>query len=586
VEETLSDVEKVVFCRYAGSAPPSWKCFDGLVDIVQTHQVEEVLARLAEVERAVAGGLFAAGLVSYEAAAAFDPIFATHPGGPLPLVWFALFRRTWEQDAPPREDAANFSVDPWSASVSPAQYDEAIHCIKDYIARGHTYQVNYSFRLRASFCGDPWGLFRRLCEAQRAEYSAYLDLGDQVMCSASPELFFDLRDDSILTRPMKGTAPRGRTTQEDRQLRDQLLQSPKDRAENAMIVDMMRNDLGRIADKGSVSVASAFDVEKFPTLYQMTSTVTAKTKASFSEILSALFPAASITGAPKVRTMEIIRELEPDPRGIYTGCIGWLAPGRQASFSVAIRTVALDRTTGTAEYGTGGGIVWDSDRANEYAECETKAAVLAAEAPQFELLETLLYRGTEGYFLLEGHLQRLAESAEYFDFAVDLAEVRRRLLETADCLAHQQHRVRLHVGRQGQIAIEAGPLVDNCPVPWKLRLAPQPIDPQNVFLYHKTTCRTVYEQAYASRGECDDVILWNPDGQATETTIANLVVEKGGRLVTPPVTCGLLPGVLRQHLLDTGQVHEHIVTLDDIRQAQRLFVVNSVRGQVPAVLAR
>ncbi len=330
--------------------------------------------------------------------------------------------------------------------------------------------------------------------------------------------------------------------------------------------------------------------------------------------------------------MQIIRELEPDPRGIYTGCIGWLAPGRQATFNVAIRTVALDRTAGTAEYGAGGGIVWDSDCANELAECETKAAVLAAEAPQFELLETLLYHRSKGYYLLEGHLQRLAESAEYFDFTVDLAEVRRRLMEMAEglvrishhtgisgnsvsggadipvchncrvapgrqeCLPHRgekcglgdrRYRVRLRVGRQGQLALEATPLpLESRVTPWKLRLAPQPIDPRNVFLYHKTTGRAVYEQAYASRGECDDVILWNPDGRATETTIANLVVEKAGRLVTPPVSCGLLPGVFRQHLLDTGQACEDIVTLDDLRQAQRLFVVNSVRGQIPAVLAR
>jgi para-aminobenzoate synthetase/4-amino-4-deoxychorismate lyase len=291
--------------------------------------------------------------------------------------------------------------------------------------------------------------------------------------------------------------------------------------------------------------------------------------------------------------MEIIRELEPDPRGIYTGCIGWLAPGRQATFSVAIRTVAIDRRTGTAEYGAGGGIVWDSDCANEFAECETKAAVLAAEVPQFELLETLLHRGADGYDLLEGHLRRLAKSAEYFDFAVDLAEVRRRLLEVADGLGHRRcSRVRLRLGRQGQIAVEAGVKGDSPifadtkigTVPWILRLAPQPIDPRNVFLYHKTTWRAVYEQAYASRGKCDDVILWNPDGQATETTIANLVVEKAGRLVTPPVGCGLLPGVFRQHLLDTGQVCEDIVTLDDLRQAQRLFAVNSVRGQVAAIL--
>ena len=283
--------------------------------------------------------------------------------------------------------------------------------------------------------------------------------------------------------------------------------------------------------------------------------------------------------------MEIIRELEADRRGVYTGCIGWVAPGRKAQFNVAIRTVAIERNRRRAEYGVGGGIVWDSDSAGEYAECLTKAAVLTAETPQFELLETLLYDG-DGFFLLDKHLERLAGSAEYFDFAVDVAAVRQRLDALAGGLPEGPHRVRLLVGRGGHISLESTPLaIEAASRPWRLRLADQPILSGNVFLYHKTTCRAVYDAACGVRGDCDDVVLWNEHGQITETTIGNLVVEEEGRLVTPPVACGLLPGVFRGHLLETGQIEERIVTVDDLRRAQRLFIVNSVRKWLPAVVA-
>ena len=383
---------------------------------------------------------------------------------------------------------------------------------------------------------------------------------------------------------MKGTAPRGLTLEEDRRLAAGLAASAKDRAENAMIVDMMRNDFGRIARRGSVRVPAAFDVEKYPTVLQMTSTVTARTDAPIAEILRAVFPPASITGAPKLRTMEIIRELEPDPRGVYTGCVGYLAPGRQASFNVAIRTVWIDRAAGRAEYGVGGGIVWDSSHAGEYAECGAKAAVLTADIPRFELLETLLWDGRDGYFLLEGHLRRLADSAEYFAFALDLAGVRRRLDEFGATLPDGRHRVRLCVNRRGEATLASAPLAQpERPPVRKLRLADRPIDRGNPFLYHKTTHRGFYPRSPRAAGE-DDFVLWNEQGQATETTIANLVVEQGGRLVTPPVSSGLLPGVFRRQLIETGQIVEEVVTLDGMRRAERLFAVNSVRKWMPAAM--
>jgi para-aminobenzoate synthetase/4-amino-4-deoxychorismate lyase len=580
----MRDPPQVAFCQYSGSAQPTWLWFEDLVQVVEAWQPAEVLDKLNAVEQAVLGGLYAAGFVSYEAAPAMDAALCTHPGGTLPLVWFGLFRRMAQASEAPAERPGSFSVGPWQPSVTRQQYAASLDRIHDYIARGHTYQVNYTFRLRAHFGGDAWSFFRRLAAAQRGRYAAYVDTGRQVLCSASPELFLRLDGDTLLTRPMKGTCARGLTYAEDRQRRRALAESPKDRAENAMIVDMMRNDLGRIAARGSVQVVSAFDLEKYPTVYQMTSSVACRSSAALAEMLRAVFPCASVTGAPKVRTMQIIRELEADARGVYTGSIGWLAPGRKARLSVAIRTVSIDRAAGTAEYGVGGGIVWDSDKAGEYAECATKAAVLTTEIPPFELLETLLHDGAGGYFLLEEHLRRLAESADYFDFAVDLGEVRSRLAGLAGGLPAGAHRVRLLLDRGGRIVVESAPSPALSSGPWRLRLADRPISAGNVFLYHKTTCRGVYEAARAAGGDCDDVVLYNERGQVTETTIANLVIEKNGRLVTPPVACGLLPGVFRGHLLQTGQVGEEIVSVEDLRRCPRLFAVNSLRKWLPAVL--
>jgi para-aminobenzoate synthetase/4-amino-4-deoxychorismate lyase len=601
----MENPPQAVFCQYSGSAGPTWFVFEDPVEVVETRRLAEVLAKLRAIERAVAGGLHAAGFVSYEAAPAMDTALSTHPGGTLPLVWFGLFRRMTQGEKGDRSNlcqapggplrgklalspfsGGGFLVGPWQPSVTRDEYAASLDRIRDYIARGHTYQVNYTFRLRATFAGDAWSFFRRLAAAQRGKYAAYIDTGRHVLCSASPELFLRLDGDVLLARPMKGTAARGLGSAEDRQRRAALAASPKDRAENAMIVDMMRNDLGRIAATGSVRVVSAFDVEKYPTVYQMTSTVACRTAAPLEEILRAAFPSASVTGAPKVRTMQIIRELEADARGVYTGAIGWLAPGQRARLSVAIRTVTIDRAAGTAEYGVGGGIVWDSNPAGEYAECASKAAVLTTEIPQFQLLETLLYETGGGYFLLEGHLRRLAESADYFDFALDLPEVRRRLGRCAESLPAGAHRVRLLVGRQGQVSLESSPAPGEPLVPWRLRLAERAIRGDNVFLYHKTTCRDVYEAARAAAGDCDDVVLYNEQGQVTETTIANLVVEKDGRMVTPPVACGLLPGVFRAHLVETGQVAEEIVSLEDLRRCTRLFVVNSLRRWIPAVVQR
>jgi para-aminobenzoate synthetase/4-amino-4-deoxychorismate lyase len=365
-----------------------------------------------------------------------------------------------------------------------------------------------------------------------------------------------------------------------------LQQSEKNRAENIMIVDMVRNDLGRVAQAGSVSVPQLFALEQYPTLWQMTSTVRCSTKASVPEIFRALFPAASITGAPKVRTMQIIHQLETSPRRIYTGAIGFIAPRRQAQFNVAIRTVLVDKLRQRAEYGVGGGIVWDSTPAAELAECATKAKVLTANTPGFALLETMLWSPGQGYFLLDGHLCRLSESAEYFSRRIDLDEIKHRLAELSRCLSLERaprHRVRLQVNSRGEIFLESHPQ-NPLPSPYRLTLAEQPLNSADVFLYHKTTHRQLYENPKPP--DCEDVLFWNERRELTESTIANLVIEKQGHWLTPPLSCGLLPGVYRSFLLQEKKVKEETIRLQDLTPECQIYLVNSLRGMWPARLNR
>jgi para-aminobenzoate synthetase / 4-amino-4-deoxychorismate lyase len=575
-------VYPVAFLENAAAPTPVWLVGQQPIEVLQADRLEQVVPLLDAVGRAAAEGLYAGGFVAYEAAAAMDPALATRAAGSLPLAWFAIFREMTRQPLAEADDPAGFDVGPWQPSVTQAEYERAIGRIKDYIAAGDTYQANYTYRLRAYFSGDPWQYFLRLNRPRPARHAAFVDTGRHVLCSVSPELFFTLDGTRLVSQPMKGTAPRGYTCDDDAAHRAALAASTKDRAENAMIVDMVRNDLGRVARRGSVEVLSAFDVETHPTVLQMTSRVAAETGATLVDVFRALFPPASITGAPKVRTMQILRELEPEPRGIYTGAIGLVGPGRRARFNVAIRTVAIDRASGAAEYGVGGGIVWDSTPAAEWAECATKAAVLTADTPQFELLETLLFERGE-YFLLERHLARLTASAAYFQYAANLDEIRARLRQLAASLPSQPQRVRLRVAHDGHIALAAVPQAES-PRPWRLRLATTPIARNNRFLYHKTTARAVYDAAYAQRGAADDVILWNDAGEVTETTIANLVIRCDGRLITPPIACGLLGGVFRAELLAAGEIHEAVITLDDLRRADAIFAINAVRRWLPAVL--
>jgi len=556
-----------------------WLVFSAPREIIAVSDVADVRGALHAVEAAVSGrGLHAAGFIAYEAAPAFDPAFVVRDAGRLPLLWFGLY------DAPrvrgmgplPR---GHCPLPVWRPAIERAEYDRAFARIKSLIASGDTYQVNYSFRLRAAFARHAAGAFfmHRMAGRDPA-FGAFLSLPEWTICSASPELFFRLEGELLESRPMKGTRPRGRFLAEDDARAAELRASEKDRAENVMIVDMVRNDLGRIARTGSVHVPRLFDVERHPTVLQMTSTVRAESRAGVAEIIEALFPAASITGAPKARSMQVIAEVESSPRQVYTGAIGFIAPGRRAQFSVAIRTALIDHAAGMAEFGTGGGIVWDSRLDDEYNECGVKARLLREPAPVFDLLETLLWLPDAGYPLLERHLARLAGSAAHFGLPLDTGRVRAALDALAETLPRAPHRVRLRVAADGSVHLDAEAFDAEAGRPRRVALANAPVDSRHPFLFHKTTERGVYREALAACPGFDDVLLYNERGEVTETTIANVVVDIDGVACTPPLTCGLLPGVRRARMIEEEGVCERVITVAELLASPRVRLVNALRG--------
>ncbi|MEZ5165795.1 MAG: aminodeoxychorismate synthase component I [Acidimicrobiales bacterium] len=401
-----------------------WLAFADPVDHFTASTLDEVGDALDAAEAASRAGHWVVGFVSYDAAPAFDPALRSHRDPGTPLVAFAAFA-----DARPSRGPAGrpFNAGRWVPTITQDVYETAIRHIRELIAAGETYQVNYTLRLHATFEGDPEGLFAALCRAQRADHLAFVDLDGAAVCSASPELFLRRTGDHIETRPMKGTRPRHPDPVVDRTLADELLASEKDRSENTMIVDMARNDLGRVAHVGSVLTTALHTVESYPTVHQLTSTVTARTDCSLRELFDATFPGASITGAPKVATSHIIHSLESEPRGVYTGAVGLIEPGGDAEFNIAIRTAWVDRRRGTATYGVGGGIVWDSDETAEWHEAHDKARVLHRATRPFRLLETLAWEPGAGPILLDRHMRRLADSAAHFGFDCDVDEVTRRL---------------------------------------------------------------------------------------------------------------------------------------------------------------
>ena len=554
--------------------------FSEPITILSTFDHQDIPAVLEELDFQVnSRGRYAAGFLSYEAAPGLDPALTVQarPAGVLPLAWFGIYPMP---EFVPAAKLHRGSVAPsasWQAEISARAYNQALGMIREQIACGYTYQVNFTYRLRTRFDAAAFPYFAALAYGHRPPYAAYLETEDWAICSFSPELFFHLQGETLTSRPMKGTAPRAPRLQADRDQAAWLRASEKNQAENVMIVDMVRNDMGRVARTGTVRVPQLFQIEKYPTVWQMTSTVQAETPATSAEIFNALFPCASITGAPKIKTMQMIAGLEPSPRQVYCGAIGYLAPGREAQFNVAIRTLLVDKKNRQAEYGVGGGIVWDSDPQDEWAETQTKARILFERPMMFDLLETMRWTANEGWFLLELHLERLRQSAEYFDFPLDEASIRQKLASLAASFGGTSQRARLKLSRDGQIKIETVPL-EAGQNPARVGLARSPVNSSDRFLYHKTSRREVYRQKLAEAAGVDEVLLWNERDELTEATIANLVYEWDGELYTPPVEAGLLPGTYRAWLLAQGKASERTLKKYELAQCSRIFLVNSVRG--------
>jgi para-aminobenzoate synthetase/4-amino-4-deoxychorismate lyase len=570
-------VSPVVMVTEMAIGPGRFLKFDQPHRLLVALRPEKVQDCLQQADEALAQGYHVAGYLSYEAALGLDHAFETSRDYVMPLLWLGVFSAPTCTDRPEPHSLSRCLQ--WQGEFTPEEYRAAIGSIRSQIAAGSTYQANFTFRLWSSYAGDPWELFCYLFHNQPSTCCMYIDTGRWSICSASPELFFALDGSTLTVRPMKGTLRRGRWSDEDERLVRQLYLSEKDRAENLMIVDMMRNDLGRVCSVGSVRVPQLFAVERHPTVLQMTSTVTGSTSAPFSQIVSALFPCASITGAPKVETMRILARTERSPREVYTGSMGYITPARQARFNVAIRTVIVDKRTRAAQCGIGSGITWDSTPEQEYQECLLKSRFTVQDHPPFQLLETFRWDPQTGFVLLSLHLGRLEQSARFFNFRSDRHLVLAGLEAAVRNFARIPMKVRLLLSVSGDLSVDAVPLEsDPLPVPALVRFADSSVDRGDVELFHKTTNRELYSRLLDSAPDCYDLLLWNRETFVTELARFNVLAWTNGRWTTPPVEHGLLCGTLRQELLRAGLVEEADLTKDHLVTAQALAAVNSVRG--------
>lgn len=559
------------------------------VELVEAHGLGEVPAALDRIEAGLGLGLHAAGFLSYELGYAFEPrLEGLMPEGrALPLLWIGLFREPHVLDGaaldrqfasraapPPLEDLA-FGLDA-------EQHAAAVGRVLDYLRAGDAYQVNLTFPINFRYGGDPLALYAALRASQPVAHGGIVATGAATLLSVSPELFVETQGGRATTRPMKGTVARGADAAGDAAAMAALRADPKQRAENLMIVDLLRNDLGRVSEIGSVAVPKLFSVETYPTLHTLTSEVTSRLRPGLSagDLIRAMFPCGSVTGAPKLRAMEIIRELEASPRDAYTGSIGRIAPNGDLRFNVAIRTATL-LPGGEGVYGAGGGIVVDSEAASEFAECRLKARVLTDLAEDFGLFETLLWSPEAGYRRLDLHLQRLGNSAAELGFRFERETLTEKLAELAAGFGNaREQRVRFELNRNGSVMLRHVPLPLEQSRVLTIAIAAERAEAADPFARHKTTRRARYERCFAAAASqgCDDALLINREGFVTETSRANVFLERDGLLLTPPVAHGLLPGVLRRELLEAGRAREAALRIEDLAGEARWFVGSSLRG--------
>jgi len=563
--------------------------------ILEANEYDRIFEIFEQIEE-YAKRNFLAGFFSYELGYYFTNQMEDEEAFEFPLVWFGVyekplifdhqsgtftdFHQEWFADSKtprPLHLISNLQL-----TISLHDYESRIHQIKKYIEDGDTYQVNFTTKYEFDFAGHPYSLYQDLKRKQEVAYNAFIKIRGRYILSISPELFFRRQGNSVVARPMKGTMPRGRTFAEDQLQSQRLAADEKNRSENVMIVDLLRNDLGRVSKTGSVRVSNLYSVEKYNTLFQMTSTIESELKEgiTYFDLFKSIFPCGSVTGAPKIRTMQIIRELERAPRGVYTGAIGMISPGGDAAFNVPIRTITTENARG--EMGVGSGIVYDSDARAEFEECQLKANFLIEQYHEFSLIETILWQ--DGYVRLSLHLKRLRESAAYFDFAYNENEILEKLRDAEKhFIISGRYKVRLLLDKEGTIQIGAEPLAYQKTESGRAAISSVRTSSRDRFLFHKTTRRDLYQSEYEKYSVQGffDVIFMNEKGEITEGVISNIFIKKDGNYYTPPVECGLLNGVFRQEFLaKSSNAAERTLSLEDLYSADEIYLTNSVRGMM------
>ena len=567
------------------------------IDPVKTlsiYKIEEVMNLLDSIEQYLKEGYYISGYFGYECGFAFEKI-ADIPPSQQPIAFFGVYKQPLifnHRNGEFVNNRSEYSQKPFTSSplrlaspsleITKEYYIKNLEMIRTQIKTGNTYQINFTSRYLFDVNRSPFSFYQHLKKKQRISYGAFIKSGGINILSLSPELFFRLHDNKITAKPMKGTTRRGKTNEEDAELAHKLQNDNKNRSENIMIVDLLRNDLGRICETGSVITEKLCSIEKYETLFQMTSTVSGQVKpnTSSSDIIKNIFPSGSVTGAPKIRSMQIIHELEQRQRGVYTGAIGFFSPDHEAVFNVAIRTIVINGTE--AEMGVGSGIVYDSIPEEEYAECKLKADFLTSDTPEeFHLIETMLW--DNGYPFLDRHLKRLTDSARYFDFFFDSKKCRDKLEQTGRSLSKgKRYKIRLLLERNGTITTEYSEISGTeLQSPERIMISTIKMNSEASFLYHKTSNRKIYNDEYerVRIKECSDILFVNQKNEITECSRNNILIKKRDAFFTPPVSCGLLNGIYRQHLLQTRtDIMERILTLDELRTADAIYICNAVRG--------
>ncbi len=551
--------------------------FEQPIQIITTTKLNEVPYCLEQIKNFINKGYYAAGFMSYEATYAFYNIGQTVVTD-FPLLWFGVFHKPCITKNRNISTQKAFTLN-WKIEQPKDQYIQTVETIQEEIHKGKIEQINYTVPFTTTFHGSKRAYYEQLILSQQANYNAFVQFEDIAILSASPELFLKLEKDTITVRPMKGTIDRGLEASEDERKRISLLKSEKNLRENEMILRLMEDELQKVCDK--TKVIEHFTIEKYPTVYQMTSAIEGIRRKNVHpvDLITTLFPPASITGTPKKEAIKLISTYEKENRNVYCGIIGYITPEYEALFNVAIRTVLINKNR--AKYFAGGAITKRSLPEEEYEEVWTKAKLLETSFPPFQLLETgLIEKGT--FFLKEQHIKRLKKSANYFNIKFNEKALRVRVLELERRYNKGSWRLRLLMDKRGKVTTEVLPIEETPKQTKKVLLATTPIDRENVFLYHKTTERSMFDSfRRALNDEIFDVLLWNEKREITEFTIGNIVVELDGKLYTPPVQCGLLPGTFRQQLLDTGTIKEATITIDTLKNATNLWLINSVRKWVP-----